>query len=175
VGDIFLGIQKSLNEKLAGQIGLDVATTGNAVLSGEIWDDALPQYNNHTYNYKVNHSQLALKGKLLANIGLAVQPWVSMALGAGFNQAHDFNNTPTISHAVAIPNFTNKMTVAFTYTLGIGVQHTLNQHWHVGVGYEFSDWGKSQLGPASDQTMNTGLSLSHLYTNAILCSLTYSA
>ena len=49
-GEIFLGIQKSLREKLDGQIGLAVATTGNASLSGNIWDDAMPQFNNYTYN-----------------------------------------------------------------------------------------------------------------------------
>ena len=47
-GEIFLGIQKPLREKLEGQIGFAVATTGNASLSGHIWDDAEPAFNNYT-------------------------------------------------------------------------------------------------------------------------------
>jgi hypothetical protein len=174
-GDIFLGIQKSLREKLDVQIGLAVATTGNASLSGSIWDDADPQFNNYTYNYQVKHTHVAIKGKLLSDRGYPVTPWVSASLGVGFNQAHNFSDTPTISEAVVTPNFASNTTTVFTYTLGAGVQRDLSQHWQVGMGYEFADWGKSQLSRASGQTLNSGLSLSHLYTNALLFNLTYHA
>ncbi len=174
-GEIFLGIQKPLREKLDGQIGLAVATTGNASLSGNIWDDAEPQFNNYTYDYQVRHTHVAIKGKLLSEGGYIVTPWVSGSLGVGFNQARDFSNTPTISESVVMPNFASNTTTAFTYTLGVGVQRRLNQHWQAGVGYEFADWGMSQLSRASGQTINSGLSLSHLYTNGFLFNLTYHA
>jgi opacity protein-like surface antigen len=174
-GEIFLGIQKPLREKLEGQIGLAVATTGNASLSGNIWDDADPLFNNYTYHYQVRHTHLALKSKLLADRGYIVTPWISGSLGVGFNQSYDFSNTPIISAAVVMPNFTSNTTTAFAYTLGAGIQRRLNQHWQAGVGYEFADWGRSQLSRASGQTLNTGLSLSHLYTNGFLFNLTYSA
>ncbi len=174
-GEIFLGIQKSLSEKLDGQIGLAVATTGNASLSGNIWDDATFQFNNYTYKYKVKHTHVAIKGKLLADRGYVVIPWVSGSLGVGFNQSHDFSNTPTISEAVVMPNFASNTTTTFTYTLGVGVERHLNQHWQVGMGYEFADWGKSQLSRAAGQTMGTGLSINHLYTNGLLFNLTWTA
>ena len=174
-GEIFLGIQKPIREKLEGQIGLAVATTGNASLSGNTWDDAQAQFNNYTYEYQVRHTHVAIKGKLLADRGYVVTPWVSGSLGVGFNQAHDFSNTPTISEAVVMPNFASNTTTAFTYTLGLGVERHLNAHWQAGLGYEFADWGKSQLNRASGQTLNSGLSLPHLYTNGLLFNLTYSA
>jgi len=174
-GEGFLGIQQSLREKLKGQIGLAVVTTGNASLSGRIWDDADSQFNNYTYHYQVRHTHLALKGKLLAERGYILTPWVSGSLGVGFNQAHDFSNTPTITQAVVMPNFSSNTTTAFTYTLGVGIERYLNQHWQVGLGYEFADWGKSGLGRASGQILNTGLSLAHLYTNGFLFNLTYAA
>ena len=174
-GEIFLGIQKPLKDKLDGQIGLAVATTANAGLSGDIWDDADPQFNNYTYNYQVRHTHIALKGKLLADRGYVLTPWISGSVGIGFNQAHDFSNKPSISQAVAMPNFSSNTQTSFTYTVGAGVQKALNQHWQLGVGYEFADWGGSQLGSASGQTVNNGLSLSHLYTNGFLFNLTYVA
>ena len=174
-GEIFLGIQKPIREKLEGQIGLAVATTGNASLSGNIWDDAQFQFNNYTYDYQVRHTHVAIKGKLLADRGYVVTPWVSGSLGVGFNQAHDFSNAPLISQAVVMPDFASNTTTAFTYTLGVGVERYLNPHWKAGIGYEFADWGKSQLSRASGQTLNNGLSLSHLYTNGFLFNLTYSA
>ena len=172
-GEIFLGIQKPLRAQLEGQIGLALAMTDNAALTGNIWDDADPQFNNYSYNYNVRHTHIALKGKLLANIGYLVTPWVSGSVGVGFNQAHDFSNTPTISEAIVMPNFTSNTTSTLTYTLGVGIERTINPHLQVGIGYEFADWGKSQLGRAAGQTMSTGLSLSHLYTNGFLCNLTY--
>ncbi len=174
-GEVFLGIQKPLREKLDGQIGLAVATTGNASLSGHIWDDAESQFNNYTYDYQVKHTHVAIKGKLLADRGYVVTPWVSGSLGVGFNQAHDFINAPLISQAVVMSNFSSNTTTAFTYTLGAGVQRQLNPHWQAGIGYEFADWGRSQLNRASGQTLNTGLSSPHLYTNGLLFSLTYLA
>jgi hypothetical protein len=42
----------------------------------------------------------------------------------------------------------------------------------IGDGYEFADWGQSQLGRASGQTLSPGLSLNHLYTHGVLFNLT---
>ena len=104
-----------------------------------------------------------------------VQPYVSGSLGVGFNRAHDFTITPKIFEEVPAPNFTDNRTTAFTYTLGIGVQKALTTNWQAGIGYEFANWGKSQLGRAPGQTLNSGLHLSHLYTNQLQFSLSYVA
>lgn len=175
-GELFVGVQHTINNKFQGQLGLEVATTGNADLSGDIWDDADPTFNNYTYSYQVNNTRIAIKGKLLTDIELyALKPYLSASLGVGFNRAHNFNNSPTIFQAVASPNFTSNTTTAFSYTAGLGVQKALNTHWQIGVGYEFADWGKSELSSAEGQTMNSGLSLNHLYTNGVLLNLTYVA
>ncbi|MDF1827737.1 MAG: SPOR domain-containing protein [Legionellaceae bacterium] len=174
-GELFLGIQKPLREKLDGQIGLAVATTGNAALSGNIWDDADPQFNNAKYNYKIKHTHLAIKGKLLSDRGYLAIPWLSGSVGVGFNQAHSFSNTVTQAGAIAMPNFASNTTTAFTYTVGAGIERHLSEHWLAGMGYEFADWGKSQLDRASYQLLNTGLTLNHLYTNGFLLNLTYLA
>jgi opacity protein-like surface antigen len=174
-GELFLGMQKLLRQQLESHIGLALATTSHAALSGIVWDDAQPQFNNYTYGYQVRHTHVALKGKLLMDTDYVVSPWVSGSLGVGFNVAHDFKNTPLISEAVIMPNFTSHTVTSFTYTLGVGIEHSINQHWQTGIGYEFADWGRSQLGRASGQTLNSGLSLAHLYTNGFLINLTYLA
>jgi opacity protein-like surface antigen len=174
-GEVFVGIQKNLPKMLQGQLGLTVAVTSNAKLSGNIWDDADSTFNNYSYSYQIQHTHIAAKGKLLADRGYWVIPWVSASLGVGFNRAHDFQNTPLTSEAVTMPNFASNTQTRFTYTLGAGVQKVLNQHWQVGAGYEFADWGQSQLRGASGQTLNSGLSLNHLYTNGVLFNLTYLA
>jgi opacity protein-like surface antigen len=174
-GEIFGGAQKTLSPVVSGQLGLAIAATSNAKLTGSIWDDADPQFNNYVYRYHIQHTHIAVKGKLLAERGYWLTPWVSGSLGVGFNRAHEFKNTPTIFEALPNPAFASHTTSDFTYTLGAGVQKALNAHWQAGVGYELADWGKSSLGRAAGQTLNSGLALSHFYTNGVLFNLTYLA
>lgn len=171
-GEIFVGLQTNLSSTVQTQLGLAAATTSSANLSGVILDDADPAFDNYTYQYKIQHTQLAMKGKLLAEAKHGFIPWISATLGVGFNKAYGFTNTPTIPEALPNPNFTSHTQTAFTWAVGIGIQKILNPHWQVGIGYEFADWGKSNLGSAAGQTQNSGLSLSHLYTNGVLLNLT---
>lgn len=173
--ELFVGIQKALSSQWLGQLGLAAATTGNAKFQGVIWDDADAQFNNHSYQYNVRSSRVAVKGKLLLDNGYWLMPWVSGSVGVGFNRAHDFTNTPLIFEALPNANFSSNTKTDFTYTLGAGVQKAINDHWQIGVGYEYADWGKSQLGRALGQTMNSGLALNHLTTNGVLLNLTYVA
>lgn len=174
-GELFLGVQKPLTQIIQAQFGLAVAATSNANLSGDIWDDAEPQFDNYTYRYKIQHTHVAAKGKLLADMGYWLMPWVSGSLGVGFNNAHGFHSMPTIFEALPTPDFSSHSQTAFTYTLGAGVQKALNAHWSVGAGYEFADWGKSSLGRAAEQTLGSGPGLNHLYTNGLMFNLTYLA
>ena len=174
-GEVFVGLQKALSQTLQGQLGLAVAATSNASLTGVIWDDADPEFANYTYSYKLQHTHVAVKGKLLADTGYWLTPWISASLGVGFNNAHSFNNTPLIFEALPNANFSSHTQTSFTYTLGAGVQKALSAHWQVGAGYEFADWGQSQLHRAVGQIMGSGLGLSHLYTNGLLLNLTYTA
>lgn len=140
-----------------------------------IWDDADAQFNNHRYQYKVRNTRIAVKGKLLFDNDAWLMPWVSASLGVGFNRAHDFSNTPVIFEALPNANFTDNTKTALSYTLGAGVQKAISAHCQLGVGYEFADWGKSNLGRASGQSLNSGLKLNHLYSNGVMFNLTYLA
>lgn len=172
-GELFLGKQIPLAHHIEGQLGLAFAATSSANLSGDIWDDADPQFNNFNYQYKIKHTHFAIKGKLLGDYGYMIKPWISASLGIASNRAYGFFSTPTIPEAVDTPDFNSRTKTAFTYTFGVGIQATLTTHCQAGVGYEFSDWGKSQLDRASNQTLGTGLSLNHLYTNSAMFNLTY--
>lgn len=174
-GEVFIGMQKELLRSYQGQLGLAVAATSNATLTGNIWDDADPAFNNYIYSYKIQHTHIALKGKLLADWDYFAMPWVSVSLGVGFNNAYGYENTPIIFEAITMPNFKSNSETTFTYTLGIGLQRSLTQNWQVGLGYEFADWGQSHLNRASSQTMNSGLSLNHVYTNGLMFNVTYIA
>lgn len=172
-GEFFAGLQKDLPRQLTVQFGFLVATTGNATLKGNIWDDADPNFNNYAYSYNVRNTRLSAKGKLLLDKSWPVMPWISCSLGVGFNQAHNYVNVPTIAEADPIANFASNTTTAFTYTFGAGIQKSLGKHIQIGIGYEFADWGKSQLERQANQALNSGLTLNHLYTNGFIANLTF--
>ena len=174
-GEVFLGIERALASHFQGQLGLAVAATSNANLFGAVWDDANPLFDNFNDTYNIQHTHIAAKAKVLGDMGYLLKPYVSGSLGVGFNQARNFSAIPTIFAAVPTPNFSSNTTTAFTYTVGLGLERALNTNWRVSAGYEFADWGKSQLGVAPSQTLGGGLSLNHLYTNGMLFGLSYCA
>ncbi|STX28871.1 Opacity protein and related surface antigens [Legionella beliardensis] len=170
-GEFFLGPQKNFSSDWQAQLGLAIATAGSAKLHGVIWDDADPEFSNYTYRYKVRHKRVAVKGKLLKDYGYWLTPWVSGSLGVGFNRSHNFTNTPLIPEAVPNPNFHNHTKNTFTYTVGAGLQKSITDYLQAGIGYEFADWGKSELGRAYGQTVNNRLDLNHFYTHGLMFNL----
>ncbi len=170
--ELFLGWQQLLrNPSFLGQLGIVLAGAGNAKLQGDIWEDADPNFNNFSYQYKVQHTHIALQGRLIGNYGFSFQPYISASAGVGFNRAFDFSISPDIHEEVAAPPFHSNTTTAFVYTLGIGIQKSFNTHFQAAIGYEFADWGNVNLSRATGQTVGHGLSLNHLYANQIQFSV----
>lgn len=181
-GELFLGVQTILDSayrrsgpfyELQGQLGLAFAGTDSASIAGTILDNADPFADNYTYSYNIRHTHVAVKGNLLLNMGTVVIPWIGGSAGVGFNNASGFNSVPLIEEALPTPAFAANNVSSFTYTLGIGVQVPLTRSWQLGAGYQFADWGKSQLGRAAEQTLNAGLTQDHLYTNSLLLNISF--
>jgi opacity protein-like surface antigen len=170
-GELFFGVQRDY-PTFQGQLGFAVAATSDAHLSGIIWDDADPMFDNYSYRYRVQHTHFALKGKLLADRGYWLIPWISGSIGVAVNTAHAYREMPLIFEALPTPNFGAHTQASFTYTAGAGVQKQMTQNWQVGVGYEFADWGQSRLNRAAGQTLNSGLRMKHYYTNGVMFNLT---
>lgn len=171
---IFVGKQHDFNPSLKSWLGLEFGMTGKASLSGSIWEDADPAFDNFTSNYLIQHFQLAASGKFLFSTDFyALLPYVSVSIGLGLNRAHDYTMTPKVDGAVAGDPFASNSKFTLSYSVGLGVQRAINENWLWGVGYEFSDWGKSQLNAAPGQTLGSGLSIDHFYNHAVLVNLTY--
>ena len=169
--ELFFGIQNNIKTNLLYQFGIALAASSHAKLSGSIWDDADPDFDNFFYNYKVKHTHVAVKGKLLAETNFGVQPYISGSLGVGFNRAYDFIIIPKTFEQLTFPGFLSHSTTAFTYTAGAGLQKAINQNWSLGIGYEFANWGKSHLAPSIAQTTGSGLKLNHLYAHQLQFSI----
>ena len=173
-GEIFAGLQRTLPHNILGQFGLTFAATTSADEEGNVWEFSDPNFDNFTYQYHITHLHVAVKGKALSTqFSENNLPYISGSAGIGFNRAYDYTTTPKIFEAVSPPNFQANTETTFTYTLGVGLQHTLTSHMQVGVGYEFSDWGKSALVTAPGQRTRDVLQLNHLYTSQLQLNVTY--
>lgn len=168
-GEIFFGLRHLILSEIIGELGLGIAGATDAEVSGVIDVNRFPGAG--VYNYKVDHGRIELKGKLISS-RCRVQPYISGSFGAGINNSHDFRAATIDPFLFPAPWFGNQANIAFSYTFGAGLQYVLNRNWQVGIGYEFADWGTSQLGPDKLTAIN-GPNLTHLYTNELLFSLSY--
>lgn len=173
-GEIFLGVQYRLNHTLFDQLGIEIAGGGRAELKGSIWEDANPNFNNYNYTYNISELRVMAKTKLLMDINYyGTMPFITAGVGIGFNQSSDFTITPKIQEEVAAPAFNTSTKNVLTYALGFGLQERLSDNLQASIGYEFADWGTSQLAKADGQTVGNGLLINNVYINSILLSLTY--
>ena len=176
-GELFVGWQQKINDckhLTESQFGLAYMVTNSAKINGVIWQANDPRFDNEVYAYRIKHSSVTLRGKLLSTPKETYQGYFTGSIGIAFNTSYDFNNYPVISTVLPSPNFQTNTETDFTYTLAAGVQKKLNPNWAIGAGYQFADWGKSQLNRAPGQTMNTGPGFNHFYTSEAQFNLTYS-
>ncbi|MDF1684924.1 MAG: SPOR domain-containing protein [Legionellaceae bacterium] len=177
VGEIFAGYEHAIYPEYKGQLGFAVQGASNLDLTGDVWVDSDPNFNNMFYTYSINHLAFALKGKLISEHDtkrlLSLHPYVSGSVGLGFNQSHKFGLTPKIFEQVVPPLFKSHTVTAFTYTVGAGLQKRINPDWIFGLGYDFADWGKSNLAAATGQTIGRGLALNHVYVSELQFGFTF--
>lgn len=172
-GEFFAGFQHRILPNYIGQLGLAIAKSSRATLTGDVWEDANPEFDNFTYTYAINHMHIAGKGKILADMGWMVQPYIAGSVGVAENKSHAYTMISKLPAVIPAAGFNQHRTIALTYTVGAGLQKQLNAHWHAGLGYELADWGKSSLALAPNQTMGHGLRLNHFYTNQLQLSMSY--
>jgi opacity protein-like surface antigen len=175
IAELFFGMQKVLNSKLQGQLGLAFVGTTSSTLDGNVYEDGNSFYNNFAYSYEVQHMHIALKTKLLldANLSYDVVPYISGSIGYGRNKASSFTISPRIQQAIPAPAFQTTSSNSFSYTLGAGIQMPFASNWWAGIGYEYMGWGKSELGRAPGQTRGTGPSINNITSQQFQLSLTY--
>lgn len=169
-GEIFFGLQRMVQPNILGELGLGIAGAGAANLSGVVNVNGIPDL--YSFDYTVSHFRIEMKGKLIGVLFQPVQPYISGSFGAGFNKSNSYSSLSRLPLVFPSPWFAENTTVAFSYTLGAGLQKKITPHWQVGVGYEFADWGKSYLG-GDGFTVSKGPRIDHLYTNELLFSLSY--
>ena len=166
--ELFLGIQKAVSADIIGQLGLVTTATSIISLKGTIWEFSDPTFNNFAYKYKLSHTDVGIKGKLILKTNLFVNPYVSSNIGMNFNQTQGLAVSPLTEEETYNPPIENHRSSSFMYSFGIGVQKTINTNWQLAIGYQFKNLGQTSLIVDGDQ-----LSSSELHLNFLQFEVTY--
>lgn len=174
-GGLFLGVERALTAQFSEQLGIAGYGDSSFTPQGDVWQFALPKYDNLSYTYQVQHSRVMLAGKVLSTLPQyqAIHPYASLELGVAFNRASVYQETALIPGVLPMPPFSNHSQTSFSYGVGLGAEYTINQHIRLGLGYQFANLGSASLGLTTAETTTQTLSLSHLYTNQLRFQLTY--
>ena len=173
-GGFFLGVERSLFLSNA-QFGLSGYVDSTLSPKGHVWQFGLPKFDNFTYGYHIDSVRVMFTNKLLTALSghPTIHPYLSWEIGAAFNRASSYQETPITPLAIPLIPFSNHSQSTFAWGAGLGIDYTLNQHVRAGVGYQFANLGSASLGATTVATTIQTLSVSHVYTNQLRFQLTY--
>lgn len=174
-GGLFLGFERAFSQRLQVQIGVSGYGDSNITPSGDVWQFALPVFDNLSYSYRIEHARAMVSGKVLTSLSKhqAIHPYLSGELGVAFNRASSYQEIPLTDGAVPMTPFANHTQNSFSYGVGLGVDYSVNPHLRIGAGYQFADLGRASLGITTAASTTETLSLPHLYTNQLRFQFTY--
>ena len=168
-GGIFVGIERGLTDKIRLQYGIAGYTDAALKPQGDVWLFGSPLFDTLAYQYNVRHSRVVTEGKFLFNTHYSetLLPYFSWSLGASFNKASAYKETPMIAGAVPTQPFNNHTQTALTWGVGAGIEALVSKNLRVGAGYQFADFGSVSLGPTPAASTSQTLSFPHLYANQL--------
>ena len=177
VGDFggFLGIEHPFREWLSVQTGIAGYGNTSIPITGHVWQFGVPAFDNLTYRYQVSHGRLMFSNKFLTswNRYPGLLPYFTLELGAAFNRANHYQETPLTALALPMAPFSSHSQTSFSWGLGIGGDYIIREHIRVGLGYQIADLGGASLGLTPAETTNQPLGVSHLWSNQLRFQLSY--
>ena len=180
----FLGVEHSLPYSgFFVQAGIEYTYLGSVSVNGLNTVGIEPQTSTlYNYNYRLQTQQVLAVGKLLATTHDIFHPYLSVGLGGAFNDASEFSATTQETGSVNLtPTFDSNTRGDFSYSVGVGVDTNVNQHVRVGLGYQFSGFGKVSLSDGriafNNYTFPVSfvLTVPNAYANQFVAQISYLA
>jgi opacity protein-like surface antigen len=173
--DFLLGAEWHPYQDWFFELGADYNQTTSLTANGTFVQGAdVQSENNYNYSFNAISRQILAEGKLLYTIADTYHPYLTLGLGAAFNNAYSYttNVPPNLTFTRQYADHTSKN---FSYAVGFGLDMDITPDFRFGIGYRFADVGQVQLGNASIDTtsVNGTLSQMHLYNNQVLAQITY--
>lgn len=166
------GIEGRQLSHLFWQLGASGYFNTQVTTHGQVWQFGLPEFNNFTYRYQVQSSRIVATAKLLSTVKKRVHPYLSGELGASFNRASAYNEVPLLEEAYPMAPFRDHTHSSLAWGVGAGIDADITTMFRLGLGYQFADLGKAQLGVSPAQETQQVLNIPHLYSHQLRFQLT---
>ena len=170
-----LGKEFNLSSQKKIQFDLAYYHYGAFSRAGQVNQGAdVPSSDVFPYQFHLSSQQLLLETKILSTYHDFIHPYAQLGLGFSFNKANNYS--------VSIPDFLtfsplylNNTQNTFAYNLGAGIDVDVTPHLRAGLGYLFSDSGKTSLGNGwiDDVPIAYTLKQRHFFTNTLLVQINY--
>ncbi|MDR3476902.1 MAG: outer membrane beta-barrel protein [Gammaproteobacteria bacterium] len=175
IGDIFLGAEWVMHPRWALQLGINYNQTSAFNVKGTLTQGAsVASQSQFTYQYKIEARQILLEGKLLYHCQDQFHPYLLLGLGGSINTGYGFitNIPPTLTFTRQYNNATKH---SFSYRLGIGADFDMTPNIRLGLGYNFANFGKVNLGSASIENIPVSRTLTQasMGVNEIVGQITF--
>lgn len=158
----------------SAQLGASYHYLSSMNVKGSLLQGVAPPFYQASYAYSINSSQYMIEAKLRREFQSQFFPYAYLGLGLAANSAFDYTtNVP--AYLTVTPDYSNKTTYVFTYSLGIGMDYLVVPKLSVGLGYRFINLGSTGLGKGTIRNTSTtaALTQSNLYVNSLLVQLNY--
>jgi hypothetical protein len=155
------------------QTGVSYYGTGDFHVEGIVDRQSNISLGETDYKYKVRNTRVLWENRWLTAMNNWFDLYFLVGIGWSQNKASDYKET--LVYEFAIPNepFEDKTKNSFTYSLGFGMEAALTDHIRAGIGYQYSDLGRVELGHSPSQTSTENFSTSQTPAHEVLGSLTY--
>ena len=145
---LFIGGEYQFQPQFALQLGLGYYQPSPFTVTGTDIQGVVNSpatFNSYAYNYTVNLRQLLVESKALYTWNTRFHPYVSLGLGASFNNAYNYNvnNPPFLTFA---PQYRKGNSNNFSYRVGLGVDVDATDNLRFGIGYHYAGYGNVDLG-----------------------------
>lgn len=174
---LFAGVEipLSANGKCLWQTGAAYYRPSKFTAEGENYIQGDPSKNDRSFEYNVQNQRLMWENKFFLGLNKYFSLYALGAIGWSQNKAQDYHSYSNDPLVPAGSQFGDNTENSFSYSFGAGVEMYLAEQIRVGVGYQFTDLGKVQLGhsdiPIPDQSDT--LKSSNTPTNEVVFGLTY--
>ena len=184
-GGVFLGAEHALSwvsrPGFFMQTGVEYNYFGNVNVRGINTVGAEPETSTtYAYNYNFKTQQVLGVFKLLGTAYERFHPYGEIGLGAAFNNASDYHaTTAEIGSLNLTPEFNNQSKTQFSYSVGLGVDVEVNTKIRAGLGYRYSNFGKSSLENGTvifesyQSSVPFGLDSRNNYANQLIARISY--
>ena len=165
---LFVGKTLFTYKKTSMYIGAMGTYLDNLNVTGVVNQFAMPDFDNFNFQYTTRSAAFFASARLESLFYELWRPYLNASLGASQNKSYAYQDTPRIEGAVPMLPFSNHTETSLAYSLGFGFFLNAYAPLTLGLGYEFTDLGQSQLGVSPSQTTQQTMTLNHLYLNRLL-------